>query len=426
VVVVPIVAPILLADPGANVTAVWLGVMIGLNMQTSFLTPPFGFALFYLRGVAPAIVKTFEIYRGAAVFILLQLAGLAIVGLYPSLVTYLPNRIFLSSENAPPPINPKLQHCLEVQTFATYDRERARLLGAITAVEQLDWSALPDKRHERLKSDLALAASTFDLVAAVRAAEAATAEFEPEYRALRNEVRDIEARIRRIGAELDKLQREERYVAQAPSPEPDKLAAIAAHMTALTAERAELETAVPTAWADIRSRYEVLASAERKARLAYRNNVDSAYDGITALRATLGSAPALAAFAAELPKLRTAVQTQSPEAAMAAIKAAEKLLSDVADSSRVKSRLSRARRALRGDSPKVAKSLTALDQAAERLAEEIQWRTPAASSLLSGLDEYDAQIRGTIGLRKQPRLADSQVSEMAWCQSAHRDISLKF
>jgi TRAP-type mannitol/chloroaromatic compound transport system permease large subunit len=56
VVVVPIFAPILLMDPGANVTAVWLGVMIGLNIQTSFLTPPFGFALFYLRGVAPAIL----------------------------------------------------------------------------------------------------------------------------------------------------------------------------------------------------------------------------------------------------------------------------------------------------------------------------------------------------------------------------------
>ena len=64
VVVVPIVAPILLADPSANITAVWLGVMIGLNIQTSFLTPPFGFALFYLRGVAPAEVKTTQIYQG--------------------------------------------------------------------------------------------------------------------------------------------------------------------------------------------------------------------------------------------------------------------------------------------------------------------------------------------------------------------------
>ena len=63
VVVVPIVAPILLADPSANITAVWLGVMIGLNIQTSFLTPPFGFALFYLRGVAPAVVKTINMYN---------------------------------------------------------------------------------------------------------------------------------------------------------------------------------------------------------------------------------------------------------------------------------------------------------------------------------------------------------------------------
>ena len=93
VVVVPIVAPILLADPAANITAVWLGVMIGLNIQTSFLTPPFGFALFYLRGVAPPSVKTLQIYKGAVAFIILQLVGLTIAGFFPSLVNYLPNRI---------------------------------------------------------------------------------------------------------------------------------------------------------------------------------------------------------------------------------------------------------------------------------------------------------------------------------------------
>ena len=60
VVVVPIIAPILLAETGGNVTAVWLGVMIGVNMQTSFLTPPFGFSLFYLRGVAPPSVSTLQ------------------------------------------------------------------------------------------------------------------------------------------------------------------------------------------------------------------------------------------------------------------------------------------------------------------------------------------------------------------------------
>ncbi|MEM1201486.1 MAG: TRAP transporter large permease subunit, partial [Pseudomonadota bacterium] len=111
VVVVPIVAPILLMDPSANVTAVWLGVMIGLNIQTSFLTPPFGFALFYLRGVAPAVVKTVSMYKGVIAFIGLQLLALVIVGLVPSLVNYLPNRISLTAATAPPPINPRLQYC---------------------------------------------------------------------------------------------------------------------------------------------------------------------------------------------------------------------------------------------------------------------------------------------------------------------------
>ena len=101
VVVVPIIAPILLADPSANITAVWLGVMIGVNIQTSFLTPPFGFALFYLRGVASEALKTISIYRGVVPFIILQLIALGIVGAFPPLVNYLPNKFYLSSYNAP-------------------------------------------------------------------------------------------------------------------------------------------------------------------------------------------------------------------------------------------------------------------------------------------------------------------------------------
>ena len=112
VVVVPIVAPILLADTSANITAVWLGVMIGVNMQTSFLTPPFGFSLFYLRGVAPKSIKTTEIWKGASIFIFLQLIGLGVVGFYPQLVNYLPLRSYLTSDVSPPPINSKIQDCL--------------------------------------------------------------------------------------------------------------------------------------------------------------------------------------------------------------------------------------------------------------------------------------------------------------------------
>lgn len=87
-VVVPLVAPALLA---MGLDPVWLGIMIALNLQTSFLTPPFGFALFYLRGVAPDEIATRTIYRGVVPFILIQLAVLALVALWPELATWLPS-----------------------------------------------------------------------------------------------------------------------------------------------------------------------------------------------------------------------------------------------------------------------------------------------------------------------------------------------
>ena len=90
-VVVPIVGPVLLA---MGVDPVWLGVLIAINLQTSFLTPPFGFALFYLRGVAPPTVATSDIYRGVVPFVALQLALLGLVLAWPALATWLPGMLY--------------------------------------------------------------------------------------------------------------------------------------------------------------------------------------------------------------------------------------------------------------------------------------------------------------------------------------------
>ena len=90
-VVVPIVAPILLQ---LGIDPVWLGVMIALNLQTSFLTPPLGFALFYLKGVAPPSISTVHIYRGVVPFIAIQLLALLILWMAPELATWLPKRIY--------------------------------------------------------------------------------------------------------------------------------------------------------------------------------------------------------------------------------------------------------------------------------------------------------------------------------------------
>ena len=90
-VIVPLVGPILIAN-GAD--PLWLGILISLNLQTSFLTPPFGFSLFFLRGVAPSSIKTRNMYRGVIPFIGIQVLAILIVGFYPEIATWLPNKMF--------------------------------------------------------------------------------------------------------------------------------------------------------------------------------------------------------------------------------------------------------------------------------------------------------------------------------------------
>ena len=208
VVVVPIVAPILLMDPSANITAVWLGVMIGLNIQTSFLTPPFGFALFYLRGVAPAAVKTLDIYKGVVPFIALQLVALFIVGSYPPLVNYLPSRLSLTSETAPPPVNPRLQHCIEQFVFVKFDENGDRIRSAIQAAKALPLKDLAPKTRRPIDESFSDAEATFANIAKVKETTAAVDAAAPAYSPLHRDVRAIERQVRQIDLEIRRVKRE--------------------------------------------------------------------------------------------------------------------------------------------------------------------------------------------------------------------------
>jgi TRAP-type mannitol/chloroaromatic compound transport system permease large subunit len=86
-IIVPVVAPLFIA---LGVDMLWLGVLIAMNLQTSFLTPPFGFSLFFLKGVAPPEVRTGHIYRGIVPFVVIQLIGVALVIAFPKMATWLP------------------------------------------------------------------------------------------------------------------------------------------------------------------------------------------------------------------------------------------------------------------------------------------------------------------------------------------------
>jgi TRAP-type mannitol/chloroaromatic compound transport system permease large subunit len=90
-VIVPLVGPVLIAN-GAD--PLWLGILISLNLQTSFMTPPFGFSLFFLRGVAPKEIETQNMYKGVMPFIAVQIVALFIVGFFPEIATWLPDKLF--------------------------------------------------------------------------------------------------------------------------------------------------------------------------------------------------------------------------------------------------------------------------------------------------------------------------------------------
>lgn len=422
VVVVPIVAPILLAQPDANVTAVWLGVMIGLNIQTSFLTPPFGFALFYLRGVAPAVVKTVQIYKGVIAFIILQLVALGIVGFYPQLVNYLPNRVSFLSESSPPPRNPKLQFCLEDYVHDRLQQDRAKVQGAIDAARSLDYSMLPDN----LSRDFAGAFDAAeDAIAALdevwthnAEVEAAAPEFRPKLRA----VRDLEREIRDLERQSEEIREAIRFLDLEESP--DRIAVGEARRAEIAEEIAVVKSKIPGTWKQTYSDFSALLNAESRARTTYRRNADASVEPVREFLAVLDGNEAFLALKEQLAGLEQAIQTADAQAAEDALKEAGSAFNSVTGARSVGSVLSRARREMRSGDREAA--LAEWRAAMAAFEEQATWRAAAKERLKPGLEAYLDEMSDTLGARQNERLTRAQALYIARCSAAHRDLSLYF
>lgn len=426
VVVVPIVAPILLADPSANVTAVWFGVMVGLNIQTSFLTPPFGFSLFYLRGVAPRGVTTMQIYKGAAAFIVLQLVGLAIAGTFPGLVNYLPNKTHLVSDTAPPPSNPKLQECLEDYQFVVYDNNRSTIESSIERISTASLSYLPDEYQERLNASYKQASAAFAMIEEIRVAEQALEDYSPGYRPLHLEVRRTQKAVRKIMRAIDELEQERQRLAFADTVDENRIEEILERIAGLETEIKTLQASIPDDWQNARSEFEKLAKAETKARRTYRQNVDESYGMIVTMRRMITETDKLKDLQQEFDPLLVLIRDQSPEVSLEAIKKLELEIDRLTETHRIKSKLTRAKRALRGTTPDKDKAIDQVMLASQIMQSEIEWHQRAADELAPELEEYDQAIAGTIGMRQQERLSSDQAESIASCLAVHKDLSLHF
>jgi TRAP-type mannitol/chloroaromatic compound transport system permease large subunit len=426
VVVVPIVAPILLADPGANITAVWLGVMIGLNIQTSFLTPPFGFALFYLRGVADATVRTIEMYKGVIAFILLQLVALFIVGLAPPLVNYLPNRMSLLAETAPPPRNPRLQYCIEEYVFDYVANDEPALRQLLSTARSLDFSVLPESEREDLIESLNGIESLFAAIANVRAAEASVDEAAPEYRPLHGQVRDIQRQVRKLAVEIGLFETRRQRARGETDAMQDRRARLDEEITELREEQEALREEIPQDWETVHDAFAELIRAEENARNLYRRTADAAYAQLRDVVNLLRSAGQLDLLGPAITDIEQAIAAAEVGTAMQQFEQIIGALSTIAESNDIRSPLSAARRALEGDSPNLAEAASLVDEARAALQQAAQQRNEPAGELLPVLSALETNIRNNIGLRQQERLPREQALLVAACASRHRDVSLNF
>jgi tripartite ATP-independent transporter DctM subunit len=424
VVVVPIVAPILLADPSANITAVWLGVMIGLNIQTSFLTPPFGFALFYLRGVAPAVVTTVNMYKGVIAFITLQLVALAIVGFNPWLVNYLPNRVNLTAATAPPPRNPSLQYCLEQYVWEEVRANGGVYTSAISAAKGLDLGMLPKSDAADMTKAFASAEDALMALADVQAAELLVEAAIPAYSPIHTRVRKLEKDIRHYQDLMDDAVTGLSRLRDTDPP--SRKTRFEATVAESTLRIAELSVQLPASWPETYETFRTIDDAETKLRNTYRRAADSGYAPVMELLKVVDAADALGTLETPLREMRDAIAGGELEALMEQVTELRSSVGDVEGAGDVRGLVNKARSALRSRTPDREEAAAQMDAAIAAWQVDLAWRTAAAAQLAPGLRTYLDALRSTVGARSQFKMPRDVALYVAGCQSTHRDISMHF
>ncbi len=413
----------MLAETGANVSAIWLGVMIGVNLQTSFLTPPFGFALFYLKGVAPKFVTTLNIWKGVVPFIALQLIGLGIVGFYPTLVNYLPARTYLTSHVAPPPMNPKLQHCLQDYKFDIYNNEEQKIIAAITGFQQLVPPNLPNDKLDIFEEHFENALGTFALVKKLQKTEEEYNLFAKDYRDLHFSVRKKEKKIRKINKRIEKLKSEIRNLEKDNVAEKNK---IELKIEDYKLEIDEIKKQIPENWLSRNKEFEIIQKAKNTQTKRYRKNVDQAYDNLDQIAIFIKDHEKLNELSSDINNLKKNIVNEDYENSISIIDGLFEKLGEISGTEEFANKLDDLYSLLDSEEKDFNKISDVSSEALILFDNEVKWRKDAEENLMPELEKYNLVIKNNIGLRLQSRLTKDQAKFVAKCNSIHRDISLNF
>ena len=419
VVVVPIVAPILLADTSANITAVWLGVMIGVNMQTSFLTPPFGFSLFYLRGVAPKSIKTTQIWKGASVFIILQLVGLGIVGYFPQLVNYLPLRSYLTSEVSPPPINSKIQECLLDYKYKKYINKKESILNQTNIITNSNFDTLKTKEKNDIINLANKINKTFLIIQNLKKAEIEFNEFTKNYKNLHNKVRKIEKRVITNNNKIEKLKKELKI-----EDELNKQIKLKNKINEINTEIEKYKKNIPLNWIEKNKQFKEILISHNLLKLNYNKNVDSSYDDLIKfikVFTEVNNFENVINFKNIVNKIDNNSKNVYEE-----MKLFERKFNSFSEVNEIKKKLSKARKKLKKNFDKKSEALILISEAELLYIDQIKFRKNGKKLFLNTFKKLEELSKDNFGLRKQKKLNKEQAIHVASCKAIHKDISLNF
>ncbi|MEM6423183.1 MAG: C4-dicarboxylate ABC transporter permease, partial [Pseudomonadota bacterium] len=336
---------------------------------------------------------------------------------------YLPTRASLTAENAPPPLNPSLQYCLEEFVHEEFRDNGDTIRAAIDRMAGVEISYLPEDLREELEDGLDSARETFDHMAEIRSVQDRLAAGAVDYRPVHRVVRALQRDARQLDVEIDRLQTR----IQRALGDQGVISAAEQEIATLEEERDALLAQVPDDWTSVQDTYVGITRDDRTARNAYRRAADAAYEPVSELIAVLADTDALIALREPLEALNAQYRSVSGEAAEELFRPVESLIGEVEGARDIRSGVSGARRDIDDDTPNYEDADGEMAEALEAFEREVAWRTQAVEAgLPAALAEYQAAISDTIGLRQQPRLPQRQALFVASCSSGHRDISLNF
>jgi len=419
IVVVPIVTPILLADPSANITALWLGVMIGLNMQTSFLTPPFGFSLFYLRGVAPKTVRTSQIWKGAGPFIAIQILALCIIGYFPNLANYLPLRSYLTSDVSPPPTNPKLQECILDYKFNIYENKETEILNGINGLKSLNYDFLPTERKDLLNKHFELTLDALSLVPKIKASKQQLNEYTKSYYDIHLAVRKIQRQIIINDKKIKFLQDDIRII---QNNDPVKANELSREIEVIQLENINLKENLPADWKQLNNEYELKYSEYSKLLSQYYKSSDDGYRILKDLKEEIENTKPIDNLILAINVVLNDLEKLDKDSKEQRLNQLLELSDSIQNIGNVGDLIYETTTKL--DDQNTIVSL--LNESKIFLDSSIAWKKIAFTRIYSKLLDYDNLLKDSIGLRSQNRLNKDQALEVARCNSNHRDIALRF